>query len=182
MGMKALLTRSLGGFCTRCEQRNQVWDDASVYQVEEFMLAAFLQECLLLEHMTQRRIREMRSASVQVVLSKSRICSEPGTFPANGVGGDAAARFAADLRFLCLQSRVCVFILDLFVRSDVVSKNDRCQNACSSPSIFDGERVSVAKKSHASADGLVTAQQAGDFAANMDGLICHQLCEFVCSY
>ena len=38
--------------------------------------------------------------------------------------------------------------------------------------------MSVAKKSHASADGLATAQQAGDFVANMGGL-CHQLCEFL---
>ena len=59
-----------------------------------------------------------------------------------------------------------MFILDLFVMSVVVWKNGKC--------------VSVAKKPHASADGLATAQQAGDFAANMGGL-CHQLCEFVCS-
>ena len=35
MGMKARLTRSLGGFARR-EQRNQVWDDASVSLVEGF--------------------------------------------------------------------------------------------------------------------------------------------------
>ena len=64
--------------------------------------------------------------------------------------------------------------------SVVVLKNGKSENACSSPSIVDGERVSVAKKSHASADGLATAQEAGDFAANMGGLR-HQLFEFVCS-
>ena len=56
----------------------------------------------------------------------------------------------------------------------------KSENAWSSPSIVNGERVSVAKKSHTSADGLATAQPAGDFAANMGGLS-HQLCEFVCS-
>ena len=64
--------------------------------------------------------------------------------------------------------------------SVVVWKSGKSENACSSPSIDVWERVSVAKKSHASADGLATAQQAGDFAANM-GRLCHQLCEFVCS-
>ena len=62
----------------------------------------------------------------------------------------------------------------------VVWKNGKRVNAWNSPSIVDGERVSVAKKSHASADGLATEQQVGDFAANMGG-VCHQLCEFVCS-
>ena len=83
------------------------------------MLAAFLQECLLLEHRTQRGISELRSAC-ELVLSKSRICSELGTFSCEGVGGDAAARFAADIGGLCPQIRVCVFILDLFVMSVVV--------------------------------------------------------------
>ena len=50
------------------------------------MLAAFLQECLLFkEHRTQRGISELRSACVQQVLSKFRICSELGTFPAKGL-------------------------------------------------------------------------------------------------
>ena len=51
------------------------------------MLAAFLQECLLLEHRIQRGISELRSACVQllVVLSKYRNCSELGTFPAKGL-------------------------------------------------------------------------------------------------
>ena len=64
--------------------------------------------------------------------------------------------------------------------SVIVWKNGKSQNTWSSPLIVDGERVSVAKQSHASADGLATAQQTRDFAANMGGLR-HQLCEFVCS-
>ena len=101
-------------------------------------------------------------------------------FSCEGVGGNAASRFTAYVCGLCPQIRVCEFILDLLVMSIVLWKNGKSENAWSSPSIVDGERVSVAKQSHASADGLATAQQAGDFAANMGGL-CHQLCEFVCS-
>ena len=56
---------------------------------------------------------------MQLVLSKSRICSELGTFSCEGVGGDTAARFAADVGDLCPQIRVCMFILDLFVMSVV---------------------------------------------------------------
>ena len=43
--------------------------------------------------------------------------------------------------------------------SVVVWKNGKCENAWSLPSFVDGANVSIAKKSHASADGLVTAQQ-----------------------
>ena len=42
------------------------------------------------------------------------------TFSCEGVGDDAAARFAADVGGLCPQILVCVFILDLFVMSVVV--------------------------------------------------------------
>ena len=49
------------------------------------MSAAFLQECLLLEHKIQSGISELRSACVQLGLSKSRKCSELGTFPAKGL-------------------------------------------------------------------------------------------------
>ena len=43
-----------------------------------------------------------------------------GTFSCEGVGDDAAARFAADVIGPCPQIRVCVFILNLFVMSVVV--------------------------------------------------------------
>ena len=43
--------------------------------------------------------------------------------------------------------------------SVVVGNNGKCKDAWSSQSIVDGERASVAKKSHASANGLATAQQ-----------------------
>ena len=49
------------------------------------MLAAFLQECWLLEQRIQSGISELLSACVQLVLSKSRKCSELGTFPAKGL-------------------------------------------------------------------------------------------------
>ena len=49
--------------------------------LRDFVLAAFLQDCLLLENRTQRGISELRSACV-LILSKSRIYSELGTFSA----------------------------------------------------------------------------------------------------
>ena len=49
------------------------------------MLAASLQECVLFEHRTQIGISELRSACVPLVLAKSRICSELGTYPAKGL-------------------------------------------------------------------------------------------------
>ena len=40
MGMKARLARSLGGFYTHHQQRNQVWDDAFVNLVEGFRVSS----------------------------------------------------------------------------------------------------------------------------------------------
>ena len=62
----------------------------------------------------------MKCVLRQLVLSKSRICGELGTFSYKGVGDNAAARFPVDVGGLCCQVRVCVFILDLFVMSVVV--------------------------------------------------------------
>ena len=45
---------------------------------------------------------------------------ELGTFSCEGVGGNAAARFAADVGGLYPQIRACVFILDQFEMSVVV--------------------------------------------------------------
>ena len=84
------------------------------------MLAAFLQECLLLEHRAQRGISELRSACVQLVLSKSRICVELGTFPAKGLAATQQQGLLQTYGAFCPQIRVCVFILDLFVMSVVV--------------------------------------------------------------
>ena len=81
------------------------------------MLAALLQEWLLLEHRTQTGISELRSS-----------CGE--LFPILGfavaknfceaVADGAAAKFAADVGSVCPQCRVCVFILDLFVISVIL--------------------------------------------------------------
>ena len=78
--------------------RNQAFQEAGIKsgmmrpstQLRDFEFAAFLQECLLLEHRTQRGISELRSVCVQLVLSKSRICSELGT---EGLNAAATAGF-----------------------------------------------------------------------------------------
>ena len=103
----------------RREERNQVWDDASVNVVEGFRVSSFSSRVLGVG--TSDPNRNQRTAfCVQLVLSKSRICGELGTFSCEEVGDDTAARFAADVRGLCPQIRVCVFTLDLFVMSVVV--------------------------------------------------------------
>ena len=91
-------------------------------------------------------------------------------FSCEGLGGDAAARFAADVCGLFPQIRVCVFILDLFVMSVVVWKDGKSEIERLERSSMGS--VWASPRSRTLLRMVLTAQQPGDFAANMVGL-CH---------
>ena len=81
------------------------------------------------------------------------------TFPVLRSGWRRSSKVAAGVDGVCHQCFVCIFMPDLFGVPVVLSKNGKCENAWSAPSIVNDERVNVAKKSHASAYSLATAQQ-----------------------
>ena len=87
-------------------------------KLSNFTLAAFLLEHLLLEHRTQRGVSEF--FCVQLVFFQ--IPDSRDFFLFCEVGGDAA-EFAADVGGDCPEIRVCVFILELYVLSVIISKN-----------------------------------------------------------
>ena len=147
-------------------------------QLRDLVLAALLQECSLLEHRTQRRISELRS-----------VCSQ--FFP--NLGFAVLGTFSYFVKGLVtaqqqiLQRTWVAFALSivLYVHTEPVfyacqSFFERTVSARTlmlgvPPSIVDGERVSVAKKLHTSADGLATAQQQILQRSKVGGP-CHQCC------
>ena len=99
---------------TRRQQRNEVWDHASVIPVERFRVSSSCSRVLAVG--TQDPKRNQRTAfCVQPVLSKSRICGARDFFLFNkGVGDGTAAKFAADVGGVCPQYHVCTFTLNLY--------------------------------------------------------------------
>ena len=119
MGMKARLARSFGRFLHVVNKGIKSGMMRPSTKLRDFVLAAFLQECLLLEHRTQRGISQLRSACVQLVLSNLGLAVSLGLFLRRSWRRRSSKVCCG--RTWPLPSDSCLrVILDLFVMSVVV--------------------------------------------------------------
>ena len=179
VGMKTRLARSLGGFCTSWTKKSSLgW---CVRQPSWGIRVSSFSSRVLAKRNMGRKEESVNCVVRELVLSKSRICSELGTFLWRGwrrrsskVRHERRGPLPSDLCLRVHTGPVC--------NVSRCWKNDKCartlgvrrRSSSGSPWVRE-RRQEVARFCGSFDDGT-----AGDFAAKGCGL-CHQRCEFVCS-